>query len=117
MKKKPKIKFVSYDGEYPNLCRGQLVLKIGRKTYKFGKPRYDFSSNQPKDIYSRFWTSGGEIRRTEDWSDMWSEKGEWNSYIDSYVEKKLPKEVIDNIDEIMRLFNENVPQGCCGGCI
>ena len=30
------VKFVSYDGRFPNLCSGSLVLEIDDKEYKFG---------------------------------------------------------------------------------
>ena len=30
------IEFVSYTGEYPNLCNGILTLKIDNKIVKFG---------------------------------------------------------------------------------
>lgn len=30
------IKFISYTGEYPNLCRGVLTLKIDGKILRFG---------------------------------------------------------------------------------
>jgi len=31
-----KIKFISYDGKYPNLCRGVFTVMINEKEYKFG---------------------------------------------------------------------------------
>jgi hypothetical protein len=30
------IEFVSYNGAYPNLCRGKLVVKIDGKEVSFG---------------------------------------------------------------------------------
>lgn len=114
--KSQRIKFISYDGEWPCLCHGQLVLKIGRKTYKFGTSYNDYSSEPHKGIYPKFWVSGGKICRNDQW-DMWSEQGKWEPFLDAHTRKELPEEVIDNIDEIMELFNENVPYGCCGGCI
>ena len=41
------VKFVSYTGEYPNLCSGTLTLEIKGKKYRFG----DYS----KRIYGRRW--------------------------------------------------------------
>ena len=29
------IKFISYDGRYPNLCRGVLILEYKNKEYSF----------------------------------------------------------------------------------
>ena len=31
-----RVKFISYTGEYPNLCSGVLTLEIDGKEYKFG---------------------------------------------------------------------------------
>ena len=113
-----KIKFISYDGEWPCLCYGQLKMKIGRKTYTFGK---SFNSpisklNLQDSVYPKFWMSGGKVTADEDWNfDV--QKDEWISTIDEFNKKDFPVEVVDNIDEIMRVFNENVPYGCCGGCI
>ena len=45
------VKFISYDGELPNLCSGILTLEIEGKTVTFG-------SNNCCD-YDRFWISGG----------------------------------------------------------
>lgn len=113
-----KIDFVSYDGEYPNLCRGQLTIKYGRKLYRFGYPKdWWFSShneNEKVEFYPAFWSSGGRICRNEEW-EMWAEKGEWD--YDCSEEDKLPRFVLENKDEIMRMFNANVRHGCCGGCI
>jgi hypothetical protein len=36
------LSFVSYDGEYPNLCAGTLILKLGDKEIIF--PKYSLSS-------------------------------------------------------------------------
>lgn len=37
-----RVKFVSYDGEYPNLCSGTLVLNVDGKDVTF--PKYCLSS-------------------------------------------------------------------------
>lgn len=58
------VEFVSYDGAYPNLCTGQLVLKIN---------------------------------------------GRWS--ID------LPEDLEPLRKEIEECINENIPHGCCGGCV
>ena len=34
-KNKSRVKFISYTGEYPNLCSGVLTLEIDGKEYKF----------------------------------------------------------------------------------
>ena len=88
------IEFVSYDGEWPNLCSGTLIIKVNDKTYTF---KYAM-------------ISGGSICRNEEW-DMWSEQGPWELNLEEHPELEQYKE------EITRIVNENVPQGCCGGCI
>lgn len=49
------VKFVSYTGNYPNLCRGDLTLKIDGEIVTFG---YGFDSDD-KPKYDIFWSSGG----------------------------------------------------------
>lgn len=91
-KKKAKIgiEFVSYDGEYPNLCSGTLVLKIDGHEVTF--PKYCMNS-------------GGSIS-----GDYWNVyEGEWTV--------KVPEEYKVYEKEINKVVNENVEHGCCGGCI
>ena len=87
--------FVSYDGAYPNLCSGRLVLAIDGVPVVF-----------PENCLS----SGGSI----DFDDDWNEgvlKGEWG--ISAY-----PKDFPEDLKkQAVALVNENVEQGCCGGCI
>ena len=101
--KAPKIEFVSYDGEYPMLCHGNLVLKINGKKFEFDDTHY------PK-----FWSSGGEVSFDDDWNEEVTQD-EW--YWRCFEENKLPKIILDNKELIMEIFNENVPFGCCGGCV
>ena len=57
------VKFVSYDGKYPNLCTGILILSINEKEYVFPKgslipPKkgqwkiYKFPKGFPPKFYS-----------------------------------------------------------------
>ena len=46
------VEFISYDGAYPNLCSGLLVLKINGKVKKF--PRYCL-------------LSGGSVQFDDNW--------------------------------------------------
>ena len=89
------VKFISYDGRYPNLCRGTLVIEVNGKRYEL---KYVIQS-------------GGQVTFDEDWSaDIVS--GEW--YIDS---DDLPDELKPYREEIEEVVNDNIPYGCCGGCI
>lgn len=100
------IKFVSYDGCYPNLCSGTLTLEIDGEYYWFG-------SYMPKDknCYDQFWASGGKVWFDDDWEDHLS-TGKWK-----LNKRALPEFLKPYGNELIKIFNENVPYGCCGGCI
>lgn len=95
MKKSERLKFVSYDGSYPNLCSGNLVMELDGKEVRF--PKYCLGS-------------GGSVWFDEDW-DEHVETGEWtiSEYPDGF-----PAELKDYATQ---LVNDNVEHGCCGGCI
>lgn len=87
--------FVSYDGSYPNLCSGQLVLAIDGDPVVF--PKYCLSS-------------GGSVSFDDNWHEDVQE-GEWD--ISDY-----PKDFPESLKGMaVSLVNENVPHGCCGGCV
>lgn len=93
-----KIEFVSYDyGDYC-LCNGILILKVNEKEVVFGS----------EDGYPRFWHTGG----TANWYEDEVTKAPWIIWEDD-----LPEELKSHAKEIGELFNDNVPWGCCGGCI
>lgn len=92
------VKFIYYTGRYPNLCGGILTLKIDGKIVKFG-----YGADYPP-----FWESGGYIE--SNYSGAVS--GEW--LIDV---SRLKEEYQKYAAEIDDVFNDNVPFGCCGGCI
>lgn len=104
-----KVEFVSYTGKYPNLCSGVLTLLINGKECKFG---YSSREGGDEEYYPRFWTSGGRVYFTHGWRDEHVEHGEWEIDVES-----LAEEFWDVAPEIDRVFNENVPYGCCGGCL
>lgn len=88
------VEFVSYDGKYPCLCMGTLTIKVDGKAYRFNHAMI----------------SGGRVLRNEDW-DMWAVQDDWEINLDEHPELEPYKE------EITRVVNDNVEQGCCGGCI
>lgn len=89
------IEFVSYDGSFPNLCRGTLVIKVNGKEYNCG----------------RCLMSGGSVTFDDHWAEHIGE-GDWSIDKDC-----LPKEIAHLYKEIADVVNANVPQGCCGGCV
>lgn len=112
------VEFISYNGEYPNLCRGTLHLKIDGEDVFFG---YRFSSALSKDeqkildsteLYSPFWNSGGRCGFHNQYSDPYTIKEEWQIDV-----QDIPEKYRKYAPEIDELFNDNVPYGCCGGCL
>ena len=100
------VNFISYTGKYPTLCMGVLTLEIDGDIITFGN-RY----NNDNIDYGTFWESGGGCGFDEDWED-YVYSGEW-----IINEFELPEQYRKYTDEITKLFNANVPCGCCGGCI
>ena len=88
------VEFVSYDGKWPCLCHGTLIIKVDGKTYSFRNAMI----------------SGGRVCCDDSW-DMWAEEGDWEIDLEEHTELEPYKE------EITRVVNENVKHGCCGGCI
>lgn len=86
------IEFVSYDGKWPNLCSGELVLRIDGKERRL----------------HRVLKSGGMCGFTEHW-DGYVEQGPWSV--------NLPEDLLGYKEEIERVVNKNVEWGCCGGCL
>lgn len=97
-KEKLNIEFVSYNGDYPNLCSGVLQLKVEGRVLKFGC--------WGDCDYPSFWRSGGGF------------DDDYNAYYGDWIisEKELPDFLKPYVDVISKLLNENVPKGCCGGC-
>lgn len=91
------IEFVSYSGKYPNLCSGILVLEIDGEIVEF-----------PSGILS----SGGCVYFDEDWME-YVKQGHWS--ISPFSD--FPKKYHSRISEIEDVINDNIPWGCCGGCV
>lgn len=89
------VKFISYNGAYPCLCFGTLVIEVDGERYELG------------DILQ----SGGSVSFDEDLEAIVTQ-GEW-----VICEHSLPDELKSLKWEIENVVNENVPYGCCGGCI
>lgn len=89
-----KIEFIAYDGGYPNLCHGNLILKIDGNLVEF----------------NNVLESGGQVGFDENWEE-YVLSGDWIVNLSLYPEYEKYEE------EITRLVNANVRKGCCGGCI
>ena len=89
------IKFISYDGKYPNLCSGTLVYSIDEKEHSVRAPA----------------TSGGSTGFTDDCDDYCTE-GDWTLIYEKFED--LTKKEAKALE---KLFNKNVRPGCCGGCL
>lgn len=87
------VEFVSYDGRYPNLCSGILVLRINGTKRTF--PRYSMKS-------------GGCVWFDREWGEH-VEQGPWSV--------ELPSDLEPYREEIEACVNTHVQHGCCGGCV
>jgi hypothetical protein len=109
------IEFISYNGEYPSLCRGKLVVKIDDKEVSFGQTTKFWSWEKDEELadYPRFWRSGGSCGFDDD--------GGYNvPFCDwemSAYEKDYPPEIWKLLPDILKVMNENTDGGCCGGCV
>ena len=88
------LKFKSYNGEYPCLCSGKLVLELDGKEL----------------VLDNCLLSGGSVSFDEDWEECVLQ-GDW--LIECWPDD-FPEELKE---EVIKLGNANVPLGCCGGCV
>ena len=91
-----KINFISYSGSFPNLCCGVLIIEID-------KTRYELAGVM---------VSGGSVYFSDDYRNEHIEEGDW-----FIPESRLPDNLKSLVTEITEVVNENVPKGCCGGCL
>ena len=107
------VEFISYTGKYPKLCDGIATFKIDGYIITFNNERL----NEDGELihYPRFWKSGGWIPKKNNHSKI--------PYKSAYVLDDwwikcpdAPIFILNNINECLKLFNQNVEHGCCGGC-
>ena len=116
-----RVEFVSYTGTYPNHCRGVLTVKINGEIVKFGHNYSNVDFNDDGNLIFKdeidcpnqepVWHSGGSC----------GFDSQWNSFVD-YGEWEMDTEELDEkywdfADELIEVFNANVAEGCCGGCL
>lgn len=86
---------IIYDGDWPNLCSGKLIVVINGVIWMF-----------PEHCL----VSGGCVWFDDDWNSYINE-GDWDvGKWPDYFPEHLKEEVIESI-------NCNITRGCCGGCI
>lgn len=105
-----KVEFVKYDCEPLSRCRGALYVKIDGKLISFNA----WSDNKNIPDYPCFWESGGEVEYGEDGFIKNSFPGPWRI---EHAFCDFPDEIDRLLPELLRVMNENVPWGCCGGCM
>ena len=127
------IEFVSYEGKFPNLCEGLLVVRIDGRLYAFS-PYYD-------SMYRTFWNRFNRTEALEDDSITkvsgfylrsggyidWGEDGEnpkivKRKWIIDDKAMKLENGVRfilsgEQKSELEKVINQNIELGCCGGCV
>lgn len=127
------IEFVSYEGKFPNLCEGLLVVRIDGRLYAFS-PYYD-------SMYRSFWNRFNRTEALEDDSITkvsgfylrsggyidWDEDGEnpkivKRKWIIDDKAMKLENGVRfilsgEQKSELEKVINQNIELGCCGGCV
>jgi hypothetical protein len=89
-----RVKFISYTGRFPNLCRGTLTVEI-----------------EGQLVEIRGFCSGGSVWFDDNWDEQ-VEEGPW-----SIDDDDIPREYLEYKDEILSCMNNNVLYGCCGGCV
>lgn len=84
---------IKYDGKYPYLCMGHLIVIVDGIEYDFGE----------------CCLSSGGSAGYDGW-DEYITKGKWSVKFPDNFPLELKVEVLDAI-------NSQIPWGCCGGCL
>jgi hypothetical protein len=81
---------IDYDGSYPNLCSGTLIVYIDGKRWDF--PDYCLRS-------------GGGLNE------------DYDPYIGDWSLSAFPEGFPEILkEEVVEAINSEIPYGCCGGC-
>ena len=113
------IEFVEYTERAPVLCMGDLIVKIDGKPaafcwdYEWNKAEKEKHLNMP--VYPPFWISGGSRTITDD--GAWDIKEAPWELDEEICLTKIPPELKPLLPQLLEVMNENVPHGCCGGCL
>ena len=127
------IEFVSYDGEFPTLCSGLLVVRIDgrmyalcpysdRSLYRGFWSRYNRTEILEDDriikVFGFYLESGGRI----DWGDDGERpeivQGEWTIDDETMKLENGVRFILsgEQKSELEKVINQNIEFGCCGGC-
>lgn len=87
---------ISYDGQYPNLCRGHLRITIDGVLWDFGDGALTS-------------TGGTNWRAEDDEESVW--EGPW--LVDEWP-KNFPEKYKH---KVLDAINNTISWGCCGGCL
>jgi len=86
---------IEYDGEYPNLCRGKLIVIVDETTWEFERGALE---------------SGGSVTFDSRWNET-VDKGKW-------IVNEWPLNFPDEFKcDVEQKINDVIPWGCCGGCV
>ena len=87
------------------MCFGNVTLKIDGEVVEFCKYKSESRKTGKPYLYL---SSGGNAGFDDEWNDIVTQ-GPWQIELDpKYKELK---------DEILDVINDNIPWGCCGGCL
>lgn len=101
------VKFLSYDGAYPNLCTGMLRFSLNGKEYC---AKSALISGGSCSFSSKTWEP--TIAK-----GPWEINASWSITIKEIQQSLSEEDFEDFLNQLTDAVNENVPFGCCGGCI
>ena len=127
------IEFVSYEGKFPNLCEGLLIVRIDGRLYAFS-PYYDSMYRSFLNRFNRtealeddsitkvsgfYLRSGGYIDWGEDGENPKIVKGKWIIDDKSMKLENGERFILsgEQKSELEKVINQNIELGCCGGCV
>lgn len=128
------IEFVSYDGEFPTLCSGLLVVRIDGRMYALGPysdrslyrgfwSRYNRTEILEDDriikVFGFYLESGGRIDWGDDGESPEIFQGEWTIDDETMKLENGVRFILsgEQKSELEKVINQNIEFGCCGGCV
>ena len=107
------IKFISYNGDYPNLCSGILTIEINGEIEKF-KYCLESRKRNPVERFKKYPNQGNWVFNPRFNN---SDCGLLSVPDFTYFKKQAKKPMKESTRrEIERVINNYLPQRCCDGC-